>query len=195
MRLPDALSVDSLEAAYSAWNAANDPSLVLPASLPSPMPFCVEAPLLQLIASMSRKLNGGLSVQFEGISKGNDGYEASLKMALGNPHALCGWLMSSQVKDENGEPIARAESHFFSSYLDAMDSYDFLSTHGTAQSRVNLICVQGANREFILPLYHEEHGKYVVRPYPDRSDVAKKWSRVSVADQYWKSLSLVSDSC
>ena len=62
MKLPDSLTVDSLEAAYKEWIPVRDPSLHLPTSLPNLLPFCVEAPLLQLIASASRKAGDKFAV-------------------------------------------------------------------------------------------------------------------------------------
>jgi hypothetical protein len=167
MKLPSSLTVDSLEDAYAAWQSQADPSLLLPISLPAPLPFCVEAPLLQAIASVSRRLNGEISVRFAGLDRGKDSYNPTLTKALGNPHTLCAWLMAAQVQDENGEVIPKSESQVFSRYLDAMDSYEFLNTHATVEMRVNLVCVQGAQREFIQPLYYEFKGMKVVRPYPD----------------------------
>lgn len=167
MKLPAPLTVDSLEAAYTSWRLEADPSLLLPVALPAPLPFCVEAPLLQLIASASRKLGDAFSVRLAGLDRGSATYDAARTSALGNPHTLCAWLMAAQLQDDNGDPIPKSESRVFSQYLDAMDSYEFLNTHATSQTRVNLICVQGAQREFIQPLYHEVKGKKVVRPFPD----------------------------
>lgn len=167
MKLPDPLTVDSLEAAYTAWTLQDDPSLSLPIALPAPLPFCVEAPLLQFIASAARRSGESFSVCFEGLLKGSKTYDLTLVNALGNTHVLCAWIMATRVLDEEGTSLSKSESQVFTRYLDAMDSYEFLSTHASSQMRVNLICVQGAHREFIQPLYHEVSGKMVVRPYPD----------------------------
>jgi hypothetical protein len=167
MKLPDPLTVDSLETAYAAWDPQADPTLQLPISLPAPLPFCVEAPLLQLIASAARRAEENLSVQLLGLERRDESFTAALTCALGNTHALCAVVMAGKVLDENGESIPKQDTHVFSRYLDAMDSYEFLETHASAQIRVNLVCVQGARREFIQPLYHEVNGKMVVRPYPD----------------------------
>lgn len=167
MKLPAALTVDSLEAEYTAWQNEESPELTLPVSLPLPIPFCVEAPLLQVITSAARRFNDKFSVQFEDLAKVSESYDASLTRALGNTHTLCAWLMAKQVLDTNKQVIPKSESQVFNRYLDAMDSYDFLSTHATGQARVNLICVQGAQREFIQPLYHELNGKKEIRPYAD----------------------------
>jgi hypothetical protein len=184
MKLPDPLTVDSLEAAYLGWSRTKEPNLELPISLPSPVPFCVEAPLLQFIASAARKSVEPLKVTFKGLDRASASYEDMRNLALGNMHALCAWLMSSTVEDEGGVQILKSESQAFTRYLDAMDAYEFLQTHGTAQTRANLVCVQGAQREFIQPLYHEVNGKKVVRPYPDIrlfvqdivSQLAPQWS-------------------
>jgi len=167
MKLPDPLNVDTLEAAYSAWDPKSDPILSLPVTLPAPLPFCVEASLLQFTASASRRSGDGLTVALDGIFKDKKSYSAALTQAIGNTHVLCGWIMASQVVDGAGQSISKSESHVFSQYLDAMDSYDFLQTHATSQMRVNLICVQGAMREFIQPLYHEANGRATIRPFPD----------------------------
>lgn len=167
MKLPDSLSVDDLEAEYSKWWAVPESSLSLPVTLPQPLPFCVEGLLLQFIASMSRRLDHTLSVRFKGLSKQSDSYETSLQNALGSPHSLCAWIMSAQAQDEHGTALPKSDSRAFAAYLDAMDSYDFLQTHATTQSRVNLVCVQGAAREYIRALYHKDDSKHVVKPYPD----------------------------
>lgn len=184
MKLPNLLTVDTLEAAYSAWDPASDATLQLPISLPTPLPFCVEAPLLQLIASASRRAKESLSVELIGLSRKNGGFTSAFTAALGNTHVLCGVIMADKVLDEHQEVIPKADSHVFSRYLDAMDSYEFLETHATAQTRVNLVCIQGARREFIQPLYHQVDGKMVVRPYPDvrlfvqdiLSQLASEWT-------------------
>lgn len=167
MKLPDPLTVDSLEAAYLEWTTTREPELHLPISLPSPIPFCVEAPLLQFIASAARKSTQPLEVTFHGLNQSSSSYKDVLSMALGNMHALCAWLMCAKVTDENEVAIPKSESQAFARYLDAMDAYEFLETHGTSQMRANLVCVQGAQREFIQPLYYELEGKKVVRPYAD----------------------------
>lgn len=167
MRLPDQLTVDNLESAYRSWKITNDPNLTLPLSLSAPLPFCIEAPLLQLIASASRKAGENFAVHFEGLAISDEDYETILKNSLGNTHVLCAWIMASKIFDSNLTSISKSHSQSFSKYLDAMDSYDFLKTHATPQMRVNLICVQGAQREFIQPLYHEVKNKMVVRPYSD----------------------------
>jgi hypothetical protein len=167
MKLPELLTVDNLEAAYHAWDPVSDPTLQLPLALPAPLPFCVEAPLLQLIASAARRTQGRLKVELVGLSRKEDGFSAAFTAALGNTHTLCAVVMAAEVRDQDQEIIPKAETHVFSRYLDAMDSYEFLETHASTQTRVNLVCVQGAKREFIQPLYHEFNGKMVVRPYPD----------------------------
>lgn len=167
MKLPEILTVDNLEEEYSIWLGSEGEPLNLPLSLPVPIPFCVEAPVLQYIVSLSRKLDSTFTVQLNGLVQDHYDYEKTLKNALGNPHILSAWIMSSIVQDQNGIHLNKADSHVFSQYLDAMDSYDFPSTHGTMQDRVNLVCVQGAKREFIQPLYHQVNGAPVVRPYSD----------------------------
>lgn len=166
MKLPELLTVDSLESAYSSWDFNADPLLQMPASLPPPIPFCVEAPLLQMIASAARG-EENLSVQLQGIVRGEQNFAEALTVALGNTHTVCAVTMASKVIDENGENVPKQDTHVFSRYLDAMDAYEFLDTHASTQTRVNLVCVQGARREFIQPLYHNLNGKMTVRPYPD----------------------------
>lgn len=167
MNLPDPLNVDSLEAAYLEWNPQATPVLHLPTSLPAPLPFCVEGALLQLIASASRCSDDRLTVELTGITKADPNFAGSLQNAIGNTHVLCSWMMANRLVDGTGEEIPKSESRVFSKYLDAMDTYDFMETHATQQMRVNLICVQGAKREFIQPLYHEVNGRKVIRPLPD----------------------------
>ncbi|WP_426168561.1 hypothetical protein [Pseudoduganella sp. R-34] len=167
MILPDPLNVDSLEAAYLDWNPSSTPILRLPTSLPQPLPFCVEGALLQFIASASRRTDDGLTIEIRGLLREDPNYATSLKNAIGNTHVLCGWMMANRFVDGAGHAIPKSESHVYSQYLDAMDTYEFMETHATRQTRVNLICVQGAKREFVQPLYHEVAGKKVIRPVPD----------------------------
>lgn len=166
MNVPDKLTVDSLESAFFEWQSNSGTTLEVPVALPTPVPFCVEGPLLQQIASASRRRTD-LTVRFHGIDKNSSEYSSNVANAIGNSHVLAAWIMAAHIEDQHGNRIAKSESHAFSQYLDAMDSYDFLSTHPSSQTRVNLICVQGANREFIQPLYHETKGKMVIRPYSD----------------------------
>jgi hypothetical protein len=167
MKLPELLTVDNLENVFANWFSGEDKTLELPISLPSPLPFCVEAPLLQVIASLSRKFPSEFAVQINGLTSNAASYQSTLTSALGNPHIVCAWQMANEVQDEHGNPIPKEESRAFSQYLDAMDSYEFLRTHATMQMRANLVCIQGARREFIQPLYHEVKGKKIVRPVPD----------------------------
>jgi len=167
MELPDPFNIDSLETAYARWNPSEEPILRLPLTLPSPMPFCVEASLLQFIASASRRSSDRLTVRLEGLFRDDEQFLPTLTSAIGNTHVLCGWIMAGSVIDSLGEAIPKSESHMFTRYLDAMDSYDFMQTHATQQMRVNLVCVQGAKREFIQPLYHEVNGRSVIRQLPD----------------------------
>jgi len=167
MKLPEQLTIDNLESSYKNWSIGDDPELILPLSLPAPLPFCIEAPLLQIITSASRKAEGDFTVRFDGLSLSDLDHEKILKTSLGNTHVLCAWIMAAKIIDKNNQIISKSKSQSFSQYLDAMDSYDFLKTHATSQMRVNLICVQGAQREFIQPLYHEVKNKMVVRPYAD----------------------------
>lgn len=167
MELPESLTVDSLENIYSSWLTGEDKVLSLPISLPAPIPFCVEAPLLQVIASLSRKFSNEFRLRINGLDQNSAAYQTTLNAALGNPHILCGWQMANEILDEQGKPIPKDESRAFTRYLDAMDAYEFMRTHATVQTRANLVCVQGAKREFIQPLYHEVKGKKTVRPVPD----------------------------
>ena len=74
MKLPVPLTVDSLETAYSAWQSEGDPSLSMPVSLPSPLPFCIEGPLLQQIASASRKFGQDFFIKLTGLNKESKEY-------------------------------------------------------------------------------------------------------------------------
>lgn len=167
MELPDPFDIDSLEAAYEKWDPIHEPLLRLPLALPSPLPFCVEASLLQFIASASRRSGEPLTIALDGLKRTDEHYISTLTHAIGNTHVLCGWIMAGKVVDSIGETIPKSESKLFTRYLDAMDSYDFMQTHATQQMRVNLVCVQGAKREFIQPLYHELNGKSVIRQLSD----------------------------
>lgn len=167
MKLPDTVSVDDLETEYLDWSHSKSEFLEFPIELPTQMPFCVEASLLQALISVSRRMQSNFRVRLNGLEHDVGNYDEIVKKALGNIHVLTAWIMSTNIEDQTGHALQKSDSHIFSKYLDAMDAYDFPLTHGSVQSRVNLICVQGAKREFIQPIYHQVDGAPVVRPYSE----------------------------
>lgn len=165
MELPKSLSVDGLELAVSNAIASPDNLTKLPLQLSGAVPFCVEALLLQTIISMARR--GEMVTRFDELNVHSDGFAHKLETALGNPHVVTGLVMASAVEDSNGKPISKREAKPFNRYLDAMDDFEFRETHDSVQERANLLCIQGAKREFIRPLYEHADGEYKVRSFSE----------------------------
>jgi hypothetical protein len=126
--------------------------------------FCAEVALLQYVITWARKKEGSSEVHFIELSSASPDFEASLQKALGAPHVVSAWVLANKLIDSKGQSLKRADAKGFSCYLDAMDTYDFPETHTSAESRTNLVCVQGGQREFIRPLYVEEKGTWKVKP-------------------------------
>ena len=190
MRLPETLTVDSLEREYASALEQGDTTVVLPLQLPMPLPFCTEAFLLQAIVSMERRSPRTMQAAFPQLDISAESFADTLKGALGNPHVITAWVMSSAVSGKDGTSIDKAASKAFSGYLDAMDSFDFQHTHASVQERANLVCVQGSQREFIRPLYQVVEGKPEVRAFPEirmvvqdiLSQLAPDWSARTIRD-------------
>lgn len=190
MRLPDTLTVDSLEREYADAMAHGDATVVLPLQLPMPLPFCTEAFLLQAIVSMERRAPRTMQAVFPQLDVAAESFADTLKGALGNPHVITAWVMSSAVSGKDGTSIDKAASKAFTGYLDAMDSFDFQHTHASIQERANLVCVQGSQREFIRPLYQVVEGRSEVRAFPEirmvvqdiLSQLAPDWSARAIRD-------------
>lgn len=184
MRLNIPLSSTSLESDFSSWVDLTDLDLEVPSELGQLIPFCVEGPLLQHIASASRKRNNKLRLKLYDLDVRELNFPGNLSRAIGNLHVICSWLLSSKVTDKNGVEIPKNLSVDFVKYLDAMDSFEFLETHQSAHFRVNLVCVQGAIREYIRPLYERSDVGARLRPYQELriltqdilAQLAPKWT-------------------
>lgn len=165
MELPESLSVDGLELAVTNAIASPDNLIELPLQLAGPVPFCVEALLLQTIISMARRKD--MVARFEELNIQSDQFTREFETALGNPHVVTGLVMAAAVQDGNGKSINKREAKAFNRYLDAMDDFEFKETHNSVQDRANLLCIQGARREYIRPLYEHIDGEYRVRSFSE----------------------------
>jgi hypothetical protein len=163
MLLPNS-NIEEIEAAITALQTTDDPLLEVWTNSQGITAFCAEVALLQYVITWARKREGSSEAHFSEFSSDSTDFEASLKKALGVPHVVSAWVLANKLIDSKGNPLKRAEAKGFSSYLDAMDTYEFPETHTSAESRANLVCVQGGQREFIRPLYVEEKGTWKVKP-------------------------------
>ncbi len=122
---------------------------------------------MQFIVTWSRRYGVDAEANFLNLTSDMPTFEASLQRALGVPHVISAWVLAAKLFGSNNAPLKRIEAKGYSSYLDAMDDFNFPHTHDSSESRANLICVQGGQREFIRPLYEETKGVWHVRPEGD----------------------------
>ncbi|MGF6698145.1 hypothetical protein OKW38_002757 [Paraburkholderia sp. MM5496-R1] len=184
MDLTKDISLESLEERLFTLQRAASPVLQLITTPQRPTPFCVEAMTLQYIVTAARKVGEQLVSRFMDVSASSEHLNEVLRRAFGNPHVLVAWVMAHAAEDAGGVKIERSVAAHFNSYLDAMESYDFMNTHETAELRANLICVQRAQREYVRSLYAQVDGRNVMRPYPEirlvvqdiLSQLAPQWS-------------------
>lgn len=157
-------NVEEIEAALITLQTATSPQLKVWNNRQGITAFCAEVALLQYIITWARKREGSSEVQFTQLSLSSTDFESSLQKALGVPHVVAAWVLGNKLIDSDGQALKRADAKGFSSYLDAMDTYDFPETHTSAENRANLVCVQGGQREFIRALYVEDKGSWKVKP-------------------------------
>ncbi|MBY4714902.1 ATP-binding protein [Burkholderia cepacia] len=190
MDLTQNVSLDSLEEHLLTLSGEQNQPLRLVTTPHRPTPFCVEAMMLQFIVTAARKGQDKLVARFMDLNASSEVFDATLRKGFGNPHVLVAWVMAQTAEDARGTKIERTLASHFNSYLDAMESYDFMHTHDTAELRANLICVQRAHREYVRSLYAQVDGKYVLRPYPEvrlvvqdiLSQLAPHWSGQHLRD-------------
>lgn len=167
MDLTKDISLETLEERLFALQRDTNQTLQLVTTPPRPTPFCVEAMTLQYIVTVARKVGEQLVSRFMDLSVSSEHLNDVLRKSFGNPHVLVAWVMARAAEDSGGARIERNVAAHFNSYLDAMESYDFMNTHETAELRANLICVQRAQREYVRSLYAKVDGRNVMRPYPE----------------------------
>lgn len=163
MLLPNP-NIEEIEDAIKTLQTDDDPLLKIWTDSQGLTAFCAEVALLQYVITWARKREGSAEAYFTELSSDSPDFEALLQKALGTPHVVSAWVLANKLIDSKGQPLKRADAKGFSSYLDAMDTYDFPETHTSAESRANLVCVQGGQREFIRPLYIEQKGTWKVKP-------------------------------
>lgn len=190
MDLTQNISLDSIEKRLLALSGELNQPLQLLTTSPRPTPFCVEAMVLQFIVTVARRVGDKLVAQFMDLTVASEHFDTALRKGFGNPHVLIAWVMAQRAEDSVGAKIERALAAHFNSYLDAMESYDFMHTHDTAELRANLICVQRAHREYVRSLYALVEGKQALRPYSEvrlvvqdiLSQLAPQWSGQHLRD-------------
>jgi hypothetical protein len=199
MDLTQNITLDLLESQLAALPGESNPTLQLLTPPSRPTPFCVEAMMLQYIVTSARHFGDRLVSRFMDLVVTSELFEDTLRKAFGNPHVLLAWVMAHAAEDQSGNRIERSVASHFNSYLDAMESYDFMHTHDTVELRANLICVQRAQREYVRSLYTQIDGKNVMRPYPEirlvvqdiLSQLAPKWNGQQLRDTAGPLASLV----
>jgi hypothetical protein len=157
-------SIEKIEEAITALQASDESTLEIWSERNALTSFCAEVALLQFVITWARRKERQSIAHFPDLFGDSQDFERSLQKALGAPHVVSAWVLASKLSDARGRMLKRAEAKGYTSYLDAMDAYDFSSTHQSMENRVNLVCVQGGQREFIRPLYQEEKGTWVVKP-------------------------------
>lgn len=157
-------NIEDIEAALAELRSGDDHQLDVWTNPHGITAFCAEAALLQFIITWSRKKEGISEVRFIDFSTDIPDFDVALTKVLGAPHVVSAWVLANKLSDSKNQPLKRSEAKGFGSYLDAMDTYDFPLTHASAESRANLICIQGGQREFIRALYVEEKGTWKVKP-------------------------------
>jgi hypothetical protein len=163
MQLPNP-DVEEIEQAISSLDQGDSANLSIWSDQRVLRAFCSEAAMLQFIVTWSRRHGSKATAQFTDFENNATGFDVTLKTALGIPHVVSAWVLASKLLDSHGIPLKRIEAKGYVSYLDAMDKFDFPRTHDTSESRANLVCVQGGQREYIRPLYEYIKGEWVVLP-------------------------------
>lgn len=190
MNLTENISLESLEERLAVLRQETSSVLKLLTAPPRPTPFCVEAMTIQYIVSAARRFGDELVSRFMDLDRTSQLFDETLKKAFGNPHMLVAWVMAHAAEDGAGGKIERSVAAHFNTYLDAMESYDFMHTHDTVEFRANLVCVQRAQREYVRSLYAQIDGKSVMRPYPEirlvvqdiLSQLAPRWNGQQLRD-------------
>jgi hypothetical protein len=190
MNLTENSSLESLEERLAALRQETSSVLKLLTTPIRPTPFCVEAMTIQYIVSAERRFGDALVSRFMDLDATSPLFDETLKKAFGNPHMLVAWVMAHVAEDRAGGKIERSVAAHFNTYLDAMESYDFMHTHDTVEFRANLVCVQRAQREYVRSLYAQIDGKNVMRPYPEirlvvqdiLSQLAPRWNGQQLRD-------------
>jgi hypothetical protein len=146
----DLLAVESFIAEINRPGAHD---LELRTRLELPIPFCFEAGLIQAIVTWGRRAQGTRVVRLVDVDSTSAGFEEALRDIVASPHVVTAWLFANEIRDAQDKLIDKRALHVFSEHLDSMDRFEFLETQPSSAERVNLLCVQGSRREFILPFY------------------------------------------
>jgi hypothetical protein len=169
MRMPEP-DIQSVEAALTALYSAdrndlNELTISPPAQ--TVMSFCAEAAMLQFVITWARRVQGLTVAVFPELDANSENFESRVQKQLGFPYVLAAWVFAGELSGAKGSALKRREAKSFAAFLDAMDNFEFLSTHETAETRANLVCVQGSKREFIRPFYESFQNRWRVRPEGD----------------------------
>ncbi len=129
------------------------------------MSLFAEAALLQFVVSWARRFAATSSAAFADLEIDKDNFNDQLAKLLGKPYGVAAWVLSKKLTDSNGAHLLRSSGHVYSRYLDAMDEFDFRGTNALREAQVNLLCIQGSNREYIRPLYEGQNATPKLRQF------------------------------
>ncbi|CAM2153115.1 ATP-binding protein [Pararobbsia alpina] len=166
MKMPDP-DIQSIESALATLGQEDTSKLSIPALSRGVTSFCAEAALLQFVVTWARHSPSATVASFLGLDSTAGSFETLVQKQLGLPYVLAAWVFANQLRDSNDRVMKRREAKGFTAFLDAMDNFEFHSTHETVETRANLVCVQGSRREFIRPFYEQLNNAWRVRPEGD----------------------------
>lgn len=162
MKLPEP-DIESVERAILALTEHPEHELTISATRKGVTSFCAESALLQFVVTWARSADRSGTVVFSQLDSTTASFEAELRKQLGLPYFLAAWVLAGRLYDAHRNLLKRREAKGYSDFLDAMENFDFQHTHGTLETRANLICVQGGKREFIRPFYEFHESKWKVK--------------------------------
>ena len=166
MRLPEP-DIESIEAALASLTETDGRDLTIPPVTSGVTSFCAEGALLQFVVTWARRYPRATTAVFSGLVGDTETFEVNLKKELGLPYVVAAWVLANRLYDSNNRVLKRREAKGFADFLDAMDNFEFHSTHETVETRANLMCVQGSKREFIRPFYEQVKTSWRVKPEGD----------------------------
>jgi hypothetical protein len=160
LRITKDFNLDAFETFLEQLNRTEADVLVLPSNPPRYRgAFGAEAALVQLAISWSRSRRArALRVYSRAES------EEPLGTLGAEAHGIVALSLAPKIVDFDGQPIPRSKALAPSApWVEAMDSAGRGIRNSSKGSGVNLICVKGAQREYLFPLYSDRSPK-AIRP-------------------------------